>query len=110
VGKTICEKTSLLPGSCASPGHLPALGVSRLPHLPADAYWERLTDCLRPLKATGLTHLVVLEGAVQTLQLAPVALRILSQGPDVGHKAVDMILSDLLLGPFHVGPQNRQLV
>jgi hypothetical protein len=46
VGKTICEKTSLLPGSCASPGHLPALGVSRLPHLPADAYWERLTDCL----------------------------------------------------------------
>src|SRR4051795_3686442 len=28
VGKTIREKTSLLPGSCALLGHLPALGVS----------------------------------------------------------------------------------
>src|SRR3954463_13448538 len=27
-GKTIREKTSLLPGSCASPGHLDAVGVS----------------------------------------------------------------------------------
>jgi hypothetical protein len=41
VGKTICEKTSLLPRSCAVSPHVPVLGVSLT--CVAVRYWEWLS-------------------------------------------------------------------
>src|SRR3954471_20968883 len=45
VGKTIRERTSLLPGYCASSGHLATVGVSS-PDRPGGRYWEWLTGYL----------------------------------------------------------------
>jgi transposase len=50
VGKTICERTSLLPRSCAVSGHLPAVGVSLLTcGLPATGKGS-LTDAIPPIR------------------------------------------------------------